>query len=79
MDKYFVWRRNDGQLGASVNGMPRDYVTGGVYETAKESAERRAKGLPLEGAGIPVTFEKIGEVENWDDARKMIQAERKDG
>ena len=76
MAKFVVWRRNDGYVGASACYCPRNYVTGGVYETYKESEERRKKGLPLEGAGIPVTFEAIADFDNWDEARKRIEVEQ---
>lgn len=60
---YFVWRRNDGYVDASLNCMPGNYVTGGAYQT-------------LAGGGQPVTFEKLGEFDTWEEARACILAER---
>jgi hypothetical protein len=54
---YFVWRRNDGHIGASANGMPQNYVTGGA-DPEKGSTVRASQG-------IPVTFEKLGEFTEW--------------
>lgn len=75
MPKYVVWRRNDGYIGASVASKPRDYPTGGVWETVKERAERVAAGLPLAGAGVMVTFESLGEYDSWDEALDKIKLE----
>jgi len=61
-DKFIVWRRNDGIIGASAGYMPRDYTTGGDYRTSK-------------GSGKPVTFIMLGEYTDWNLAHTLAMKE----
>jgi hypothetical protein len=59
-NKYLIFRRNDGYINCSLNTLPHDWVTGG--------ADPEYPGGPREGAGIPVTFEKLGEFDTFLEA-----------
>lgn len=67
-DKYVVWKRNDGAIGASANYLPRNTVTGGA-EPAKGESHRP-------GSGIPITFVQLGEFTEWWPAHDFIKEQR---
>ena len=61
--KYFVWKRNDGHIGVALGSMPTGWTTGGAYRT-------------FEGAGQPVTFEKLAEFPSWEGVSDFVEAQR---
>ena len=59
MKSFFVWRRNDGHIGVTTY-MPRDYITGG--------SEPIISGGERPGFGLPVTFERLAEFDEFENA-----------
>ena len=67
---FIVWQRDDGYIGATAGYLPRNTVTGGSEPLPGETIRP--------GSGIPITFEKLGQFEQWQDACDFIKTNIQD-